>query len=408
MVFAGTGVWKSKRGTPLLGCRCVFINDEQYGYNARDELTSADEVSYNYDDIGNRTTAEGKTYTANALNQYTAIDDFKPEYDADGNQTLIQTETGIWQVTYNAENRPIRWVSGDTVIEMAFDRMGRRIEMRTVKDGEEPLQRFVYDNYLCIQQLRTPSNTLYQSYIWDPTEPIATRPLVFLPTSGEKAYYFHDGNKNVSNLMDIQGGIVHYDYAPFGLPTSSASSENPFCFSSEFYDSSLGLSYYNYRHYNPSDVRWLGRDPMEENEIIGVYSFLKNEISSYDILGENRYLSSLPPKGFHVYIAVDIWKCENGEWKPSGMYQVFEYSADFQDVKILFALISGAAPGKISERVTGSVSDMLSFPSSKEQDEALIESIRRQAKNPPMYHVFSHNCIHWSLEIFFVGMEEEK
>ena len=182
MVFAGTGVWKSKRGTPLLGCRCVFINDEQYGYNARDELTSADEVSYNYDDIGNRTTAEGKTYTANNLNQYTAIDDFVPQYDDDGihaptsmsevgNQTLIKAETGIWSVIYNAENRPIRWQSGDTVITMAFDRMGRRVEMRTVKDGAETLQRFVYDNYLCVQQLRGADNALFHSYVWDPTNP---------------------------------------------------------------------------------------------------------------------------------------------------------------------------------------------------------------------------------------------
>ena len=29
-------------------------------------------------------------------------------------------------VTYNAENRPVRWESGDTVITMNFDRMGRR------------------------------------------------------------------------------------------------------------------------------------------------------------------------------------------------------------------------------------------------------------------------------------------
>ena len=109
MVFAGTGVWKSKRGMLLLGWCCTFINDEQYGYNIRDELIAADEVSYAYDDIGNRTTAEGKAYTANNLNQYTVIDDFVSQYDADGNQTLIKTETGVWSVTYNAENRPIRW-----------------------------------------------------------------------------------------------------------------------------------------------------------------------------------------------------------------------------------------------------------------------------------------------------------
>ena len=85
---------------------------QPYGYNVRDELISGQAKTYAYDDIGNRTTAEGKSYTANNLNQYTAIDDFVPKYDADGNQTLIKTETGIWAVVYNAENRPIRWQSG--------------------------------------------------------------------------------------------------------------------------------------------------------------------------------------------------------------------------------------------------------------------------------------------------------
>ena len=47
-----------------------------------------------------------------------STDSFTPHYDADGNQTLIQTSTGIWSVTYNAENRPVRWESGDTVVTM--------------------------------------------------------------------------------------------------------------------------------------------------------------------------------------------------------------------------------------------------------------------------------------------------
>ena len=275
MMFAGTGVWKSKRGAALLGCRCVFINDEQYGYNIRDELIAADEVSYAYDDIGNRTTAEGKTYTASNLNQYTAIDDFVPEYDADGNQTLIKTETGIWSVVYNAENRPIRWQFGDTVITMAFDRMGRRIEMRTVKNGVETLQRFVYDNFLCVQRLNAANgNAVRTEFVWDPTEPIATRPLIMRAKNwGLNLFYTHDGNKNVSEVFyhALQNGIAaHYDYAPFGAVTRTSSatrvtnrdllSENPFRFSSEYHDLTLGLVYYNYRHYNPSDGQWIGRD----------------------------------------------------------------------------------------------------------------------------------------------------
>ena len=276
-----------KEARVLLDC-CCTESDEQYGYNVRDELISADEVSYAYDDIGNRTSAEGKTYTANNLNQYIAIDDFAPEYDADGNQTLIKTETGIWSVQYNAENRPIRWQSGGTVITMSFDRMGRRVEMCTMKDGAETLQRFVYDNYLCIQQLCGTDNALFQSYVWDPTEPIATRPLVFIPSGGEVSYYFHDGNKNVSDLVPASGAPIHYAYTPFGAPTASARSENPFTFSSEVFDNALALTYYNYRHYDMTSERFVSRDPsFEKNRFrTDIYRFSHNSpIGRIDILG---------------------------------------------------------------------------------------------------------------------------
>ena len=203
----------------------------------------------------------------------------------------------------NAETRLIRWQSGDTVITMLFDRMGRRVEMRTVKDGAETLQRFVYDNYLCVQQLRGADNTLFQSYVWDPTEPIATRPLVFLPASGETAYYFHDGNKNVSDLVDTQGSVVHYDYAPFGASTTSTLSINPFQFSSEYADDNLHLVYYNYRHYNAETGKWITREPFDEDEAFGLYNMLKNGVASksdwlgllfyyYKTINENY--SSLP------------------------------------------------------------------------------------------------------------------
>ena len=120
----------------LLGRR-TSKNDEQYTYNVRDELIAAGEVSYAYDDIGNRTVAEGKIYIANNLNQYTAIDDFVPEYDANGNQTLVKTATGIWQVDYNAENRPVRWTQGNTVVTMGFDRMGRHVFYKEMEGNRQ-------------------------------------------------------------------------------------------------------------------------------------------------------------------------------------------------------------------------------------------------------------------------------
>ena len=235
-----------------------------------------------------------------------------------GNQTLIKTETGIWSVTYNAENRPIRWESGDTVITMAFDRMGRRVEMRTVKDGEETLQRFVYDNYLCIQQLRGADNTLAQSYVWDPTEPIATRPLESRSLSNDIIYYFHDGNKNVTDLVIHSTPIVHYDYTPFGsvnqtFLSPSQSIENPFKFSSEYFDDTLGLVYYNNRHYTPLQGRFLRRDIVSDYVLQEYAMGMNNPVGFYDYVGYTSIsvshsipLGPIPIPPLHVSLVGEV------------------------------------------------------------------------------------------------------
>ncbi len=148
--------------------------------------------AYAYDDIGNRTAAEGKTYAANALNQYTAIDAFVPEYDADGiyaprsvsdmgNQTLVRTDTGLWQVTY--------------------------------------------DGYRCVQRLYGVDGRVYQSYVWDPTEPVATRPLkLAVPDWGATLCYAHDGNKNVTALFyhTLANGLAALPPAPPEGPLTHA------------------------------------------------------------------------------------------------------------------------------------------------------------------------------------------
>ena len=146
----------------------TVVNDS-FTHNTRSELTAAqvngEDYQYNYDNIGNRTTAtegdESTTYTANALNQYTAIQEnaeaaFTPLFDADGNQTRIKTETGIWEVIYNAENRPVSFTNTEssTVVECAYDSMGRRAYKKVTIDGAVTLhQRYIYLGYLQIAAL---------------------------------------------------------------------------------------------------------------------------------------------------------------------------------------------------------------------------------------------------------------
>ena len=278
----------------LLGRR-VSKNDEQYGYDFRDQLTSADARSYAYDDIGNRTVAEGRAYAANALNQYTAIDAFEPEYDADGNQTKVLTDTGVWAVEYNAENRPIRWTQGNTVVTMGYDRLGRRVFHKEMAGNRQiTYTKFLYNGYLCVQQLfsNSPWN-VYKEFIWDPTEPVATRPLCFRQNAKRATFLLHDGNKNVTDVVTVgpfNEPVANYDYAPFGAVAAAGSraADNPFRFSSEFHDDALALVYYNYRHYNPLDGRWLGRDVEDYSD--NLYSFVDNSpLSQYDRRGLKKF-----------------------------------------------------------------------------------------------------------------------
>ena len=268
-----------------------------YGYNEKSELTNAVasvdsdyRYAYAFDDIGNRESSSERgtnsVYTANNLNQYTAVDDFTPQFDDDGNQTLIKTATGIWSVTYNGENRPIRWenvatnFSTPALLSMSYDRMGRRITKNA--------QRFVYSGYLQIAnfELHT-SNLKFQTFIWDPTAPVATSPLVWNSLSIQPfdiltSYYTRDGNKNISEVAAENGDIAaHYEYTPFGAviaQSGTSAASNPWRFSSEYAEDDTATVYYNYRHYEPVMGKWLSRDPVMEQGGPNLNCFVSNEI----------------------------------------------------------------------------------------------------------------------------------
>ena len=284
------------------GSAFEFDDVVSYGYNARSELTNAvaavdTNYSYNYqyDPIGNRESSSERgtntTYAANELNQYTQIaaadeDAFIPEFDADGNQTLVKTATGIWQVAYNGENRPVLWTCGKTNIVMSYDRMGRRV---TKND-----QRFVYDGYLQIYNYHITTTTPdYNYFLWDPTEPVATRPLVW-NYGASAAFYIHDGDKNVSAIVVTSGAVsAHYEYAVFGTAITQCgktAAVNPWRRSSEFDDVEIGCEYYNYREYESAGGRWMSRDPIGEDLYsLSLYSFCANDGNAIDYLGLVRF-----------------------------------------------------------------------------------------------------------------------
>ena len=239
----------------------VSLNGERRTEIAYDEATgriasmrvAGAEFAYHYDDIGNRLWSRefgtNCAYVANELNQYTNIVrggvSELSAFDLDGNQTNVVTATGEWAVEYNGENRPVMWrrKSDGATIRMSYDRLGRRV----MKNNET----FVYDGYLNVSQT-----------IWDPAEPIATRPLVWRGTGGN-AFYFHDGNKNIADFVSVSSAATarHYDYAPFGMSLNEdGSGKSHWRFSSEYAARNLGVTSYLFRDFNPLPGSWMSRD----------------------------------------------------------------------------------------------------------------------------------------------------
>ena len=377
-----------------------------YGYNEKSELTNAVAAVdsdyhylYDFDDIGNRESAAERgvnvAYSANNLNQYTAVDDFVPQFDEDGNQTLVKTATDIWSVVYNGENRPVLWTlevsatpnpSGPSSISMSYDRMGRRV----MKND----QRFAYDGYLQVGNIEHQvSGIKHQTFIWDPTESVATRPLVWDTVNAAK-YYIHDGSKNVSEVIAIDGSIAaHYEYAPFGavaVQRGEFALDNPWRFSSEYAENDTATVYYNYRHYEPVMGRWLSRDPLENGGMINIYSFLDNVFGRYsDWLGQIPILpifqaafkSALKnaAKSFVTDFLTSFYDItlDNGKLVGDAIWSCGSSNFEFHDIKLnrpgdssafIIAFQKGAWNGITSlatETLTGSLSEIIRKNASK-------------------------------------------
>ena len=273
------------------------VNDS-FGYNSRSELNAATVNNkiyvYDYDNIGNRETAQEAagsvtSYESNNLNQYTAIGDFEPTYDDAGNQTTVKTNTGIWTVVYNAENRPTSFTNADsgTIVECLYDYMGRRATKKVTVNGSVTLhQRFLYRGHLqiaCCDLTRSNHPCLWL-ITWDPSQPIATRPLA-IQKDGTWYTYGWDLTKNICEVYGQHGYIrTNYSYSPYGEVTISGDVTQPIQWSSEYSDSEIDLVYYNYRHYIPVAGKWLSRDLIKESTSINVYKFAQNTLS-FDILG---------------------------------------------------------------------------------------------------------------------------
>ena len=125
--------------------------------------------------------------------------------------------------------------------------MGRRI-FKKVYNGEilEKHLSFVYDGYKLIEERNAlDNNAAVRKYVWQPEVLDRDVPLTVYDAVAEKTYCYHaDANKNVTELSDGNGEVIaHYEYSPFGsltMVTGNYAENNPFRFSSEYFDEETG------------------------------------------------------------------------------------------------------------------------------------------------------------------------
>lgn len=117
--------------------------------------------------------------------------------------------------------------------------------------------------------------------------------------SGAKYYPTYDGNGNVASLVNAGTGALAavYEYGPFGEiqraeVLDQVIADQPFRFSTKFYDTETRLVYYGRRYYDPANGRFINRDPIGEQGGLNLYGFVGNDpVNRVDYLGMN------PPDG---------------------------------------------------------------------------------------------------------------
>ena len=116
-------------------------------------------------------------------------------------------------------------------------------------------------------------------------------------TSGKTFFPTYDGNGNVVALLNASTGALAaaYEYSPYGEFVRCETSDpvvadQPFRFSTKFYDGETGLIDFGHRFYDPKNGRFLGRDPIEEQGGMNLYGFCFNDgINHWDVLGNGLW-----------------------------------------------------------------------------------------------------------------------
>ena len=442
-----------------------------YSYNSRSEVTESKRYSgtdvdnpvdvvkpeyraYNYDPIGNRTSAvegnetqqDGKatSYDSNGLNQYktTTVTPNNNEsatftYDADGNMTSISDATGYTLYVFDGENRlievrPQTPQANQKKVAFAYDFMGRRISKSVSSWNNNAwspaLSRtFTWDGWLMTDETVTTSSLTPEttSYVWglDLSQTLngagGVGGLLSMSSEGSNSFncYLYDANGNVTQLVNSNSDDIFncYEYDAYGkileICKGSHAVSNQFNFSTKYSDNELNQTFFGYRYYALDFGRWINRDPAEEEKGgANLYCFVNNNsLQLYDILGlsccnitinidqpsdeavvENNVLNVAEDPG-HTWLVLDDGRGNETKWSFGPITAIGIFNKN--------AFLNGNLPGNAE---FSTVNDTVDVSKTWELDDThcrKAKDVIEEKKALFPYYTPSYQCTSSSLDI---------
>ena len=282
----------------------TFTNDNGYGYDGLDRLTShrtattnlqstaSSLQSFSYDLAGNRTqmVTDGSTTnytlaTGNRLASWTGGG--VCEYDAAGCVTNLVYPDGryVWLKWDSQYRMTAAYTNGVLAERYGYDALGRRAWIA----NDAATNHLVYDGPHVVADVDDEGD-LVRTYAYGPgIDDLLAITLHTGPGAPCTLYPIKDHQNTVLGLIDSTGAVVEsYDWDPWGniltvrdsndqpIPNRQSAIGNRFTFQGREISWATGLFNFRARWYDPETGRWLSNDPIGIAGGLNQYAFCKN------------------------------------------------------------------------------------------------------------------------------------
>ncbi|AOI73424.1 RHS repeat-associated core domain-containing protein [Burkholderia ubonensis] len=240
---------------------------------------------------------------------------------------LAEQVSGNQRVTYHYNSMDllvkVTWNDRREIWTAEYDGLCRRVFQAL---GDNRVDYFWDDDRLAAEMS---SDGRLRVYVYP--GPAAIVPFMFIdyasldaaPDSGQAYFLFHNQVGQPERIEDEGGAVVWQaqEIDPFGMVKVAGgnSIEYNLRFPGHYFDAATSLHYNRFRTYSPILGRYLQPDPSGQAGGINLYAYVKNPLSSVDILGLHDENVSEPDSaepdnnqsGLHVkqpgYVQPDLW-----------------------------------------------------------------------------------------------------